>query len=202
MDSVHVIVGLGNPGAEYAQTRHNIGFLLVDTLAGRWGAVWREVRKFEARVAQATQGGRKLFLTQPQTYMNASGQTVRRLVDYYRVPLGQLLVVLDDADLPLGELRLRPGGGTGGHHGLESVEASLGTPEYPRLRLGIGRGAGLREITGHVLGRFDVADRVLVEAVLERAAGQVECWMRDGIRKAMNDFNGRLQPPEPKGTSQ
>jgi PTH1 family peptidyl-tRNA hydrolase len=202
MDSVHLIVGLGNPGAKYAKTRHNIGFLLVEELATRWSVSWREEKKFEARLASGSVSGQKALLCQPLTYMNASGTAVRSLTDYYRVPVDRLLVVLDDADLPLGEVRLRPSGGTGGHHGLESVEQCLGDRSYARLRLGIGRAGGLREITGHVLGRFGRDDQARVGAVLKCAADQVECWVRTGIQKAMNDFNGMIDHPEQKGTSQ
>jgi PTH1 family peptidyl-tRNA hydrolase len=176
--------------------------LLVEALAARWSAAWREERKFEARLAVAQRQGRKVLVCQPLTYMNASGTAVRGLMDYYRVGTGQVLVVVDDADLPLGELRLRPNGGAGGHHGLESVGQYLGTNDYARLRLGIGRGAGLREITGHVLGRFGEEDEPLVQAVLKRAADQAECWLGAGVQKAMNDFNGVVDHPENKGTNQ
>lgn len=202
MDSVHLIIGLGNPGAKYKQTRHNIGFLLVEELADRWSAAWREEKKFEARLATGMCVGRKALLCQPLTYMNASGSAARRLADYYRVPIGQLLVVVDDADLPMGEMRLRPSGGTGGHHGLESVEACLGTSGYARLRLGIGRGREGRQITGHVLGRFSKGDEEWLEAVLKRSADQVECWLGAGIQKAMNNFNGMVDHPENKGMNQ
>jgi PTH1 family peptidyl-tRNA hydrolase len=202
MDSVHLIVGLGNPGAKYARTRHNIGFLLAEALALRWSAVWREDRKFEARLAVAQTQGRKVLVCQPLTYMNASGTAVRSLTDYYRVAINHLLVVVDDADLPLGEVRMRSSGGAGGHHGLESVEQYLGSSDYARQRLGIGRGAGLREITGHVLGRFGDEDEALVQAVLKRAADQAECWIETGIQKAMNNFNGMVDHPENKGTNQ
>ncbi|MCU0771090.1 MAG: aminoacyl-tRNA hydrolase [Verrucomicrobia bacterium] len=202
MDSVHLIIGLGNPGAKYARTRHNIGFLSVEALAARWAASWREERTFEARLAGASVGGQRVLLCEPLTFMNASGAAVRAVADFHRVPVERLLVLMDDADLPLGEIRLRPSGGTGGHHGLESVEQYLGTREYARLRLGIGRGPGLREITGHVLGRFGSEEKPLLEAVLQRAANQVVCWLQAGVQKAMNDFNGRVDLPETKGTSQ
>jgi len=202
MDSAHLIIGLGNPGAKYSKTRHNIGFLLVEELALRWSASWREEKKFEARVASGMYAGRRTWLCQPLTYMNASGAAVRHLADYYRVSAAEIIVVVDDADLPLGEIRLRPSGGTGGHHGLESVEQCLGTSQYARLRLGIGRANELREITGHVLGRFGKDDRKHVEAVLRRGADQVECWLEAGIQKAMNNFNGMVDHPEQKGTSQ
>ena len=127
--------------------------------------------------------------------MNLSGETVGALVNFYQLlpPWPGLLVVVDDADLPLGEIRLRAGGGSGGHHGLESVGQHLGTDDFARLRLGIGRADGAREITDHVLGRFDAAEAALMEKVLDRAAGQVECWLAAGIEKAMNQFNGALK---------
>ena len=202
MDSMHLIVGLGNPGEEYAETRHNIGFLLADTLATRWKAAWKVERKFGSRLAKAESHGAGVFLCQPRTFMNASGEAVRAVMSYYHVPVERVLVAVDDADLPLGELRLRADGGTGGHHGLESVEQHLVTRAYARLRLGIGRGPGLREITGHVLGKFSKEESPLVDKVLERAADQVECWIHSGVRKAMNDFNGVVIHPENKGTNQ
>jgi PTH1 family peptidyl-tRNA hydrolase len=194
MENVFLIVGLGNPGADYAQTRHNAGFLLVEKLAGQWRAAWSNERKFQARVARAERSGRTVLLAEPQTFMNASGESVGALVKFYQLPLERLLVVVDDADLPLGEIRLRPGGGTGGHHGLESVTRHLGAREYARLRIGIGRRDQARQITGHVLGRFNAAESALLEQVLDRAAGQMECWLAAGIQKAMCQFNGVTSP--------
>ncbi|HEX9048020.1 MAG TPA: aminoacyl-tRNA hydrolase [Verrucomicrobiae bacterium] len=190
MEPMHLIVGLGNPGAEYAKTRHNAGFLLVEKLAGQWKAEWKSERKFHSRVARATPAGKPVLLAQPQTFMNLSGEAVGSLVKFYQVPLLNVLVVVDDADLPLGEIRLRPSGGTGGHHGLESVTQHLGSREYARLRIGIGRRDEKREITGHVLGRFGAEENALLEKVLERAAGQLECWLAAGLQKAMSQFNG------------
>ena len=202
MDAAHLVIGLGNPGARYAGTRHNIGFRLMETLAARWGAAWREEGRFTARLASARVAGRRVWLCEPLTYMNDSGSAVRAVMEFYRVTQDRVLVAVDDADLELGEVRLRPSGGTGGHHGLESVQQSLGNDDYARLRLGIGRGPGLREITGHVLGRFAAAEQPRLEAVLLRAADQVECWLTVGVQRAMNDFNGRIDPPEHKGTRQ
>jgi PTH1 family peptidyl-tRNA hydrolase len=122
--------------------------------------------------------------------MNLSGEAVGAVVKFYQLPLTGLLVTVDDADLPLGEIRLRPGGGSGGHHGLESIGQHLGSAEFARLRLGIGRADGAREITNHVLGRFDAAEAALMEKVFGRAADQLECWLATGIEKAMNQFNG------------
>jgi peptidyl-tRNA hydrolase, PTH1 family len=194
MENLHLIVGLGNPGAEYTKTRHNAGFALVETLAGRWRADWAHERKFNARFARTERNGVRVLLCQPQTFMNLSGEAVGAVVNFYQLPLTGLVVVVDDADLPLGEIRLRSGGGTGGHHGLESVGQHLGTDEFARLRLGIGRADGAREITDHVLGRFDAVETARMEKVLVRAADQVECWLAAGIEKAMNQFNGVVDP--------
>ncbi|MCX8090357.1 MAG: aminoacyl-tRNA hydrolase [Verrucomicrobiae bacterium] len=194
MDELFLIVGLGNPGPEYAGTRHNAGFALLQTLAERWGASWHEARRFRARVARVRRPGRCLLLCQPQTFMNASGEAVGPLVRFYRLPLERLLVVLDDADLPLGEIRLRPRGSSGGHHGLESIQTALGTSDFARLRIGIGRAPGAREITNYVLSRFSPEEAALVKKVLARAAEQVECWLTDGIHKAMSRYNGPVEP--------
>lgn len=188
-----LIAGLGNPGSEYARTRHNAGYLLVEELGRRWAAEWREERRFSALVARGSRGPRAVWLVRPLTYMNASGEAVGPVVRYYRVPVERVLVVVDDADLPLGTLRMRPGGSSGGHHGLESVEAHLGTRGYARLRLGIGRrDPGVREITGHVLGRFSAAEAEVFERVLQQAVAQVTCWLDDGTEKAMARYNGAV----------
>jgi peptidyl-tRNA hydrolase, PTH1 family len=190
MENLHLIVGLGNPGAQYARTRHNVGFVVVEKLAERWHARWSLEKKFDALVARTERDGRRVLLCEPQTFMNSSGDAVRALADFYDVAPVRVLVVVDDADLPVGHLRLRPGGSSGGHHGLESIETQLGTREYPRLRVGIGRRDGAREITGHVLGRFDSTDASLVDKVLIVAADQAETWLTTGIQKAMSQFNG------------
>ncbi len=190
MEDSHLIVGLGNPGAEYARTRHNAGFLLADLLAKRWRVEWSAAKKFQARVAQAERDRRRVLLCQPQTFMNASGEAVGAVMKFYQLPLKKLVVAVDDADLPLGEIRLRPGGSSGGHHGLESIEQHLGSREYARLRLGIGRQAGAREIAGHVLGRLGDGELAVMEKVLARAADQLECWLAHGLQKAMSQFNG------------
>jgi PTH1 family peptidyl-tRNA hydrolase len=119
---MHLIVGLGNPGTEYVKTRHNAGFLLVEKLALRWRMDWTVERKFSARIARGETKGKRVLLCQPQTFMNLSGESVGEITGFYRLPLNQLVVAVDDADLPFGEIRLRPGGSSGGHHGLESIE--------------------------------------------------------------------------------
>ena len=188
-----LIVGLGNPGAEYAKTRHNAGFLLVEKLAERWKAGWTVEKKFTARVAKAERSEGRVLLSEPQTFMNSSGESVGSLVQFYRVPFNRLLVAVDDADLPFGEIRLRPSGSSGGHHGLESIEKHLGTREFARLRIGIGRKDGAREITDYVLGRFSAAETELAEKVLAKAADQTEVWLKAGIQKAMSQFNGPVE---------
>lgn len=195
METWHLVAGLGNPGPAYERTRHNAGFLLVDRLARRWNVEWASERVFLARLARAQRGPSRVLLCQPQTYMNATGQAVAAIARYHQIPPERVLVVVDDADLPLGQIRLRPAGGSGGHHGLESVIQHLGTTGFPRLRLGIGRQPGTREITGHVLGPFDSAEWQYMEQVLERAADQVECWLEHGLQRAMNLYNGRVNNP-------
>jgi PTH1 family peptidyl-tRNA hydrolase len=197
MESLYLIVGLGNPGAEYARTRHNAGFMVVDELARRANAAWNFEKKFDARVAKRDRGGRRILFAQPQTFMNASGGTVGALVKFYQVPTAQVLVVADDADLPFGDIRLRAKGSSGGHHGLESIEQHLGSREFARLKVGIGRTQdGRREITNYVLGRFSADEKSLLEKVLQRAADQAECWFTDGVAKAMNRFNGVIKTEE------
>jgi len=198
----YLIVGLGNPGADYAKTRHNAGFLLAELLAARWRADWTSEGRFQSRLARVERTGRRLVLCEPQTFMNLSGEAVGALRKFYQLPLKQLMVLVDDADLPLGEIRLRPGGGSGGHHGLESIEQHLGTREYARLRIGIGRKDAEREITGHVLGRLSKSELARMEPVLERAAGQVECWLAHGLQKAMSQFNGVVEDSNNEGKKQ
>ncbi len=194
MENLYLIVGLGNPGPKYARTRHNAGFRVVELLAKRWKANWGLDERFDSRLAHADHAGRKVLLCEPETFMNRSGAAVGQVAEYFRVPAGQLVVVVDDADLPLGEIRLRPRGSGGGHHGLESIEQRLGTREYARLRIGIGRTArAVREITNHVLGRFSAEEAAVLKKVLDRAGDQVECWLCEGIAKAMSQFNGAVE---------
>jgi len=189
---VKIIVGLGNPGREYEKTRHNIGFMVVDRLAKVAESVtWK--RRFQADLAEAWLAGEKVVLVKPQTYMNLSGHAVRQVVQWYRVPLENVLIVLDDLALPFGALRLRARGSAGGHNGLESVIEQLGSQEVPRLRVGIGRGHATA--TAHVLSRFSPDEERQLPDVIDRAAGAVRLWMTAGIEKAMNDINRRAETP-------
>lgn len=197
MSASCLVVGLGNPGPEYRNTRHNAGFMLVDALASKAGSGWQLEKKFFAELSECSLGGKRCLLLKPQTFMNLSGKAVAAVAGYRRVGTESILVAVDDADLPLGSIRLRPRGGAGGHHGLESLIEHLGGQEFPRLRLGIARPPGeTRDIAGHVLGRFDEAERNLLETVLQRSVRQVECWAAEGIASAMNRFNGLVKPPK------
>lgn len=203
MEQMQLVVGLGNPGKEYAGTRHNVGFLAVERLAEKLRVSWALEKKFSARLAKIGRGERKDILCEPQTYMNASGEAVGAISRFYRLTPDRVLIVVDDADLPLGQLRMRPGGSSGGHHGLESIEQQLATREYPRLRIGIGRKPGEgRQITNYVLGHFGAEEKVILEQVLNRAAEQIECWLGAGIQEAMNRFNGAISASSNKGKTE
>ena len=180
-----LLVGLGNPGAEYRDTRHNVGFRVADLLLERGRGSWREFRdRHEAGLELA---GRRLLLLKPMTFMNLSGPPVQAALAYREIPPADCLVVCDDMALPLGALRLRAGGSSGGHHGLDSLIAALGTTDFPRLRIGIGAPPG--EGASHVLGRFQTGERLQVEAAVLRAAEAAEVWMSDGLDWAQTLFN-------------
>lgn len=199
-DNLYLIVGLGNPGKEYDGTRHNVGFALVERLAKAWRAHFELKKKFHARVAQLDRDERRIVLCEPQTFMNLSGEAVAAVSEFYKLTPRHVLILVDDADLPLGTIRLRPDGSSGGHHGLESIEQHLGTRGYARLKIGIGRRAqDGRQISGYVLGRFASDEKKVVEQVLERASQQVECWLKTGTQEAMNKFNGAIQTDAQKG---
>ena len=199
MDAVYLVAGLGNPGSEYVRTRHNAGFLAVECFGKKFSADWKNDRRSRARIARVEVAGLKVVLSEPQTYMNASGEAIAALTGFYKIPPERMVVAVDDADLPFGQIRLRSEGSSGGHHGLESIEERLGTRGFPRLRVGIGRtDRGLREITGHVLGRFSEDEAELLEKVLERCASQIECFLTEGVQKAMSLYNGAVVAPEKK----
>lgn len=165
--------------------------MLADELAGRWGGRWQSERKFFSELAEVTVGIRRGWLCKPQTYMNDSGDAVGAVCRFHKVAAENMLVVVDDADLPLGALRMKASGGAGGHHGLESIDQVMGDGRYPRLRLGIARPQQRgRDIAGHVLGRFAQGEREVFDKVLGRASEQAECWLREGIAQAMNRYNG------------
>ncbi len=185
----YLIVGLGNPGREYRGNRHNMGFMLLDHLAERLGVTFARLES-QALVAKTEHAGKRIVLAKPQAYMNLSGQPVGTLLRYYKIPNSQLLVAYDDVDLPLGSLRLRPGGGSAGQKGMASIIERLGTQEFPRLRLGIDRPPGKMPAAAYVLQDFSSIQQPVVSAALERAADAVLLFVTDGLETAMNRFNG------------
>ncbi|MCS6993546.1 MAG: aminoacyl-tRNA hydrolase [Anaerolineales bacterium] len=187
----YLIVGLGNPGREYAQTRHNIGFMLIDRLSVRLNAQGMKIQS-KAIVITTQYEGRKLILAKPQTYMNLSGQSVQGLVRFYKVPLDHLLVAHDDLDLPFCTIRMRPGGGAGGQKGVKSIIEQLGTPDFPRLRLGIDRPPGRMDAAAYVLQEFSQKELLTVSETLDRAAEAALTWVTEGLNAAMNKFNGAV----------
>ena len=189
----YLVAGLGNPGREYAETRHNVGFMVVDEVAARHGETFRS--KFSGRVADLRLDGARVGLLEPQTYMNESGRSVAAAVRYYRIPLDRVLVVHDEVDLELGRLQARVGGGLAGHNGLRSIAAYCGGAEFLRLRVGVGRpGRGdPRPVADFVLSPF--SPETDVTAIVNRAADAVETLARDGIEATMRRFNERDQDP-------
>lgn len=188
-----LICGLGNPGADYAGNRHNVGFLVLDAVSRRVGTEVNQ-RKFDGRFALGTLGDHRVLLFKPETFMNASGTAVAAAARYYKVSLGDLLVIHDELDLPFGRLQLKLGGGTGGHRGLDSVIDWLGSDEFARLRVGIGKpeGPGAKEqVVGHVLSDFAPDEQNALPELIGKAADAVEAWTLDGLAAAMNRFNRR-----------
>ncbi|MDI3298436.1 MAG: aminoacyl-tRNA hydrolase [Bacillota bacterium] len=184
-----LVVGLGNPGPEYAATRHNLGFRVVDGLAGGQAPGWRRERSYLWAELPATGRTAAAILLKPLTYMNLSGQAVRAALARWRVPLGRLLVVQDDMDLPPGRLRLRRGGRPAGHHGVESVIEALGTPDFARLRIGIGHPPAGEDAVAYVLGAPEGEERELLERAVEQAAAVVRLLLESDLETAMNEAN-------------
>jgi PTH1 family peptidyl-tRNA hydrolase len=195
-EPIFLIVGLGNPGPEYRDNRHNAGFMLVSRLAERLGTTFARLES-KALVAKAhyqPEGSESLriILAKPQTYMNLSGQAVASLVRFYKLPLEHLLVVHDDVDLPFGTLRLRPGGGSGGQKGVESIIQFLGTQEFPRLRMGVDRPTGRMEAGDYVLQDFPESEASFLPAILNQGADAALEFVINGLESAMNCYNGIL----------
>ncbi len=187
-----VVIGLGNPGKEYASTRHNVGQWCVDRLA-QAHSIGRFRRSRLAEVAEGTIGDGRVVLAKPRTYVNESGRAVTSLMSKYKAAPGDLLVVYDEMDLPAGSIRLRARGGSGGHNGMKSIIDALGTQEFPRLRIGVGRPGRSGDEVGHVLGVMPRQERASVEDAVSRAAAAIEAVLRDGVVEAMNRFN--VNPP-------
>jgi peptidyl-tRNA hydrolase, PTH1 family len=184
-----LIVGLGNPGAKYDRTRHNIGFDLIDQLAKRWQIQVSDQKRFQGQVGEGWVERQKIVLLKPQTFMNLSGQSVRSVLDWYKLKPTEVLVLYDDLDLPLGKLRIRLAGSAGGHNGMKSIISHLGTPTFPRLRMGIGKSQD--ETISHVLGKFSAAESSTVTEVLQLAVDAVNLSVSAGVEKSMNKYNNR-----------
>jgi PTH1 family peptidyl-tRNA hydrolase len=196
---VSLIVGLGNPGREYAQTRHNIGFQVITRLAEEHGLSFSRMQN-EALVATGRIGAVRVVLAKPQTWMNESGKAVGPLVRFYKIEFARLLVVYDDLDRPAGTLRLRSEGGSGGHRGMNSIITRLGTQDFARLRVGIGRPPGRMDPAAYVLQPFGRDDEMLMDMARDRAVEAIECFLAEGIVAAMNRFNMQAEDESPNPT--
>jgi PTH1 family peptidyl-tRNA hydrolase len=190
--SQFIIVGLGNPGRGFRETRHNIGFMLVNRLAERLGIEFSRMQS-KSLVTKGDYRGHRLILAKPMTYMNLSGQAVSSLVRFYKIKIWNLLVVYDDVDLPFSTLRLRPGGGAGGHKGMQSIIQQLGTPDFPRLRLGIGRPPGKKNAASYVLNDFSADENEFLPVILDRGVEAALTYVIDGIDTAMNNYNSSIE---------
>ena len=205
------MVGVGNPGREYEATRHNVGFRVLDRVAEVLGVEIRR-RKFRGLVGDATHGSERVILVKPKTYVNAAGECARQVIGFYDAPIESFLAVLDDVNLPLGTVRCRRGGSSGGHNGLKSLIRHLGTDDFARLRVGVGRPGGQGaaggetedDLVGHVLGTFSREGAPVAEATEGHAAEAVLDWVLNGVEHCMNEFNrsprSRATPEDPEPT--
>ena len=200
-----IVVGLGNPGQKYKLTRHNVGFDVLTDIAQRY-LVGAPKSKFNAEVAEALIKNEKTVLISPLTFMNLSGRSVQAAVDFYKVPLEDVLIVCDDINLDVGRLRLKPGGSAGGQNGLKDIIQRLGSDQFPRLRLGVGKVPARWDTADYVLGKFDSNDRPLVDVGIKRAADAIEVWIESGLQTAMNRYNAdpnkkpKQKKPKPNNT--
>lgn len=192
----YLLVGLGNPGKAYADTRHNIGFRVLETFAAQYGWTFRKVKSLYGFLAEGKIEGKKVLLLMPETYMNSSGQSVAECISYYHVPFSQVCIVCDDVNLSFGKLRLKPQGGSGGHNGLKSIASHLGGQDYPRLRVGVGdREQGTLE--DHVLSSFREEEKQKLSSLQTRAAEALERWIIQGMVLAMQLANSDQDGKEP-----
>jgi peptidyl-tRNA hydrolase, PTH1 family len=190
-----LIVGLGNPGTKYDRTRHNVGFDLVDSLAKSWQISLSERKQFQGIYGEGFGShNAKIRLLKPQTFMNLSGQSVRVTIDWFKLPPASVLVVYDDLDLPLGKIRLRLSGSAGGHNGMKSIISHLGTQDFPRVRIGIGKSAGEKDTISHVLGKFSVVETPIVSEVIQLVNDSIELSLKKGVEQAMSLYNSRSIP--------
>lgn len=191
-----IIAGLGNPTLQYAGTRHNVGFEVIDAIADKYN-ISVDGRKNRAYIGKGMIGGRKVILAKPQTYMNLSGESIRGLVDYYKAePEEELLVIYDDVSLDVGKLRIRKKGSAGGHNGIKNIIANLGTEVFPRIKVGVGGKPKDYDLADYVLGHFSRAEREMIEEGCRQAVCAVEKILEDGADAAMNMFNRKVKPKE------
>jgi PTH1 family peptidyl-tRNA hydrolase len=190
-ETTYLLIGLGNPGREYRDNRHNLGFMVIDRLIVRLNARGLKVQS-KAIVTTATYEERKLILAKPQTYMNLSGQSAQGLLNFYKIPIENMLIAHDDLDIPFGTIRIRPGGGPGGQKGMASTIERLGTKDFPRLRLGIGRPPGRMDPSAYVLQDFSREEMKILSEIVDRAADAALTFVVDGLNKAMNKYNGSV----------
>jgi len=194
---VQLVLGLGNPGERYSRTRHNVAWWALDALAGKWQATrGEECREYQTRLAVVAD--REVVLMKPLTFMNLSGEALQQWQQRHGLAAADLLVVSDDVHLPLGSIRIRPQGSSGGHRGLESLESALGSREFARLRLGVGAADSSAELKEHVLDEFAPEEAPALEEMVRRSAEAVECWVRDGVLSAMNQFNQKVRKEVPE----
>ncbi len=192
MTERYLIVGLGNPGKKYAETRHNIGFMTVDDLAQKYHLNF-DAKQSKAEIAQGMIKGKKIVLAKPQTFMNESGRAVRGIADFFKIPVENILVIYDDMDIDLGLLRIRPRGGSGGHNGIKSMQNHLGSSEFARIRFGLSRPPGKMDPAAYVLRPFDEKEKPLMLETMHRAGLAIEIWLTEGIDSAMNQQNGTAE---------
>lgn len=189
LEDMFVVAGLGNPGTKYANTRHNVGFDTINLLSDKYGIKVSKI-KYKALVGDGTIKGEKVLLAKPQTYMNLSGESLREIMEWYKIPASRLIVIYDDVDLPLGKVRIRPKGSSGSHNGMKSVIYQLQTDEFPRIRIGIDKAPEGWELADYVLSRFNADERIVVNNSIIKAAEAAAAIIASGVDTAMNIYNG------------
>lgn len=190
MKTMKLVVGLGNPGIKYAMTRHNVGFFVIDRLSEQWQTSGKIHHKWQAEIAEFRTPREKVVLLKPQTYMNRSGEAVRSVTDYFNIDLDDVVVIYDDLDLPPGKIRLRLKGSAGGHNGMRSIIQHVGSEQFKRIRVGIGRPVPPLSVTDYVLAPFAKGEAADVADAVDRAAASVNCWTESSFLEAMNQYNG------------
>jgi len=188
MENMKVIIGLGNPGSKYDNTRHNVGFDVIDYISQQYNISINKV-KFKAIIGEGTIEGQRVILVKPQTYMNLSGESVREIIEWYKIPVGNIIIVFDDIDLNMGKIRVRPKGSSGSHNGMKSVIYQIQNDNFPRIRIGIGRPPEGWDLADYVLSKFGAEDKKIMDESVKNAAKAVASIIKSGADAAMNTFN-------------